>query len=107
MASIPAKIAVAKFVGQIKAVASTKFNKSELGEQPFFWQDEYGAFSFDAKRLPNYITYVNRQKEHHAQGTTIPVLERTTDAAPKIIRDEAVFYEIKDDKWRQEFEGLF
>jgi REP element-mobilizing transposase RayT len=83
--SIPSKLAVAKFIGQIKAVASTKFNKSQPGNQPFFWQDEYGAFSFDAKRLPNYVAYVNRQKEHHAQGTIIPILERTTNGSPKII----------------------
>ncbi len=106
VASIPAKIAVAKFIGQIKGVASTKFNKSGLGEQPFFWQEEYGAFSFDAKRLPNYVAYVKRQKEHHAQGTTIPILERTTDGMPKLIREKAVFYEIEDDEWRREFEGL-
>jgi putative transposase len=64
--SIPPGIAVAKFVGQVKAVASTKFNKAHPHASPFFWQEEYGAFSFDAKRLPNYIAYVDWQKEHHA-----------------------------------------
>jgi hypothetical protein len=73
--AIPPKIAVAKFIGQIKAVASTKFNKSGISEVSFFWQEEYGVFSFDGKRLPNYSAYVGRQKEHHAQGTIIPVLE--------------------------------
>ena len=92
VASIPPKIAVAKFIGQIKAVASTKFNQAELERPPFFWQEEYGAFSFDAKRLPNYIAYVERQKEHHAQGTTIPVLERTTDGIPKIIQEATAIY---------------
>ena len=51
VAAIPPKIAVAKFIGQIKAVASTKFNKSGRNEV-FFWQEEYGVFSFDSKRLP-------------------------------------------------------
>jgi REP element-mobilizing transposase RayT len=74
--SIPAKISVAKFVGQIKAVASTKFNKAYSDHPPFFWQAEYGAFTFDRKRLPNFVSYVQRQKEHHAQQTTIPILER-------------------------------
>jgi putative transposase len=103
--SIPPKIAVAKFVGQIKAVASTKFNKSEP-DNPFFWQEEYGAFSFDAKRLPNYIAYVERQKEHHAQGTIIPVLERTTNGGPKIIRESIITYAVEDADWRCELEGL-
>ena len=44
--SIPSKISVSKFIGQIKAVASTKFNKSHPNQPPFFWQNEYGAFTF-------------------------------------------------------------
>ena len=106
VASIPPKIAVSKFIGQIKAVASTKFNKSRPDHPPFFWQEEYGVFTFDAKRLPNYIAYVNRQKEHHAQGTTIPILERVDDSAPQTIRDGTINYAIGDDDWRGELEGL-
>jgi REP element-mobilizing transposase RayT len=105
--SIPPKIAVARFIGQVKAVASAKFNKSRPGDPPFFWQDEYGAFSFDAKRLPNYIAYVNRQKEHHAQGTTIPVLERTDDQGPRIMHETETFYTAEETGWRCELEALF
>jgi putative transposase len=104
--SIPPKIAVAKFIGQIKAVASTKFNKPRPDGPPFFWQREYGAFSFDARRLPNYIAYVERQKEHHAQGTTIPILERTADGFPKLIRDETTLYVVEDAAWRRELEAM-
>jgi REP element-mobilizing transposase RayT len=104
--SIPPKIAVAKFIGQIKAVASTKFNKSQPDAPPFFWQDEYGAFSFDAKRLPNYIAYVEQQKAHHAQGTIIPVLERTGEQTSKMIREPAPLYAVEDADWRRELEAL-
>ena len=56
VAAIPPKIAVSKFIGQVKAVASTKFNKSKFSKTtPLFWQEEYGVFSFDSKRLPNFI----------------------------------------------------
>ena len=75
--SIPPKIAVAKFIGQVKGVASTRFNKEHHEHPGFFWQAEYGAFTFDKRRLPNHVAYVNKQKEHHADGTTIAVLERT------------------------------
>jgi putative transposase len=105
VASIPPKIAVSTFVGQIKAVASTKFNKSQISQPPFFWQEEYGAFSFDAKRLPNFIAYVNRQKEHHRQGTIIPILERTNNGGPKIIRDATITYGMEDADWRAELES--
>ena len=106
VASIPPKIAVSKFIGQVKAVASTKFNKSGFSDQPFFWQDEYGAFSFDGKRLPNYIAYVERQKEHHAQGTTIPILERARGRGPQIIREPAIAYAAEDVAWRSELEAM-
>lgn len=101
VAAIPPKIAVAKFIGQIKAVASTKFNKLDRATV-LFWQDGYGAFSFDGKRLPNYIAYVERQKEHHAQCTTIPVLERMSGEIRRMIREPTVLYGIADERWRQE-----
>jgi putative transposase len=104
--AIPPKIAVAKFIGQIKAVASTKFNKSGASEVAFFWQEEYGVFSFDGKRLPNYIAYVERQKEHHAHDTVIPILERTDDLAVRFAHEAAVPYAVEDEFWRCELETL-
>lgn len=74
--AIPPTIGVGKFIGQVKGVASTKINKSGLLEHTFRWQEEYGAFSFDRKRLPKVVAYVEGQKQHHATGTLIPALER-------------------------------
>ena len=102
--AIPPKISVAKFVGQIKAVATTKFNKSGHPLAPIYWQEEYAAFSFDRKRLPNYIAYVERQKEHHSQGTTIPILERIEGSGVKMIRETSPFYVLNDADWRRELE---
>ena len=104
--SVPPKIAVAKFIGQVKGVAATRFNKSGLGDAPLFWQEGYGVFSFDAKRLPNYVAYVNNQKEHHAQGTIIPVLERAGEGGPKILREPVTTYAMEETDWRRELEAL-
>jgi REP element-mobilizing transposase RayT len=106
--AVPPAISVAKFVGQIKGVASTRLNKSGISEVRFEWQDEYGVFSFDAKRLPNYIAYVERQKEHHAEGTTIPILERMTreDVGPRLVRETASSYVTEVDNWRAELMEL-
>jgi REP element-mobilizing transposase RayT len=106
VAAIPPKIAAAKFIGQVKAVASTKFNKSGQGAAPFFWQEEYGIFSFDGKRLPNYIAYVERQKEHHAQSTTIPILERTDDTGVRLTHESNASYLLEEDEWRRELEAM-
>ncbi len=106
VAAIPPKIAVAKFIGQIKGAASTKFNKSGVSEVSFFWQEEYSVFSFDGKRLANYIAYVERQKEHHAQGTIIPILERTDNMVVRFAQEAAIPYAAEEEVWRRELEAL-
>jgi len=106
VAAIPPKIAVAKFIGQLKGAASTRFNKSGIREGPIFWQHGYGVFSFDRKRLPNYIAYVERQKEHHRQDTVIPILERSTDALNRTARESETLYGFEDGHWRAELEAL-
>ena len=72
------------------------------GEGSLFWQDEYGVFSFDAKRLPNYVAYVENQKTHHAQHSVIPILERTIDEDVKAMRDDQPVYGFESSQWREE-----
>ena len=55
VAMVPPKLAIATFIGQVKGVASGMTNKAGLTPVPFFWQEEYGVFSFDQKRLPNFV----------------------------------------------------
>ncbi len=107
VASIPPVIAVSKFVGQIKGATSTRFNKGGHGSV-LFWQDEYAAFTFDGKRLPNYIAYVERQKEHHGQNTTIPLLERTSgqQTGLRMVSEEAAGYWVEDEAWQRELMEL-
>lgn len=104
--SIPPKIAVSKFCGQVKATASTRYNKGDFGEDDFFWQAEFGAFSFDRKRLPNFVAYVERQKEHHANRTTIPVLERMIAPDTRPLKEDSSLYLVEDMNWRCELEAL-
>jgi REP-associated tyrosine transposase len=80
--AIPPRFAISRFIGQLKGVTSAKINNGFSLSQPFAWQEEYGVFSFDKKRLPNHVAYVARQKEHHTQGTIIPLLERTNEKQP-------------------------
>ena len=102
VASIPPKIAVATFIGQIKGVATAHFNQ-QYTDKAFYWQESYGVFSFDGKRLPNVIAYVERQKEHHAQNTIIPVLERVEgDSSQPMIREYQETYLVNDEAWHQE-----
>ena len=101
--SIPPSLAVAKFVGQIKGVASAKINTQLAATgRRFAWQESYGAFSFDAKRLPYVVDYVQNQKRHHAGQGLLPILERTDDSGVKILREEATAHLVGQELWREE-----
>lgn len=95
--SVPPKIAVSKFIGQVKAVASVRFNQSGHPSAPFYWQEEYGVFSFDRKRLPYFVTYVEQQKEHHKSRQLIPVLEKDALDPRLSIRDDTLIYGLRDE----------
>jgi putative transposase len=73
VAAVPPNLSLASFIGQVKGACSTRINKEGTR---FKWQDEYAVFSFDAKRLPPIVAYVDNQKTHHASSSLIPTLER-------------------------------
>ena len=102
--AIPPAISVAQFIGQVKGIASARFNKSGISDVRFEWQAEYGVFSFDAKRLPDSNAYVERQNEHHAKDPIIPILERMTsdDVGPRLVKEAALPYTMDQDSWRDE-----
>jgi putative transposase len=101
--SIPPSIAVANFVGQIKGITSAKFNTQfAMSDPKFAWQESYGAFSVDGKRLPHIIEYVQNQKQHHASHYLIPILERTDKSPVQLLRESATGYLTGKDTWWQE-----
>jgi putative transposase len=106
IAAVPPKLALATFIGQIKAATATRVNKLTGRDGVLQWQEEYAVFSFDRKRLPNHVAYVEDQKRHHAEATTIPALERITDANTPSLREEAAPYLLDDDQWRHELSDL-
>jgi REP element-mobilizing transposase RayT len=105
VAAIPPRIAVASFVSQAQNSAASRFNR-RTPEEPLVWADSYGAMTFDGKRLPYVIAYVERQTEHHAAGTIIPVLERTEEGAAdsRQMREVPLDYHVDGDEaawWRE------
>jgi hypothetical protein len=65
--------------------------------------------TFDGKRLPYVIAYVEQQKAHHAAGTLIPVLERTEEspAGSGVVREWAAGYdEVGEKAWWEELMGM-
>jgi putative transposase len=74
--SIPAKLAVATLVGQLKGASSHRVNELFVPHKAFAWQSEYGAFTFSENSLPRVVNYVNNQKKHHIENCLLREFER-------------------------------
>jgi putative transposase len=74
--SVPPKIALSTFIGQVKGNSSHFVNHELDVDFRFAWQAEYGVVSFGSKMLDMVVRYVRNQQRHHAEGTTIAMLER-------------------------------
>ncbi len=66
---IPAKLAVADFVGAIKANTSKHINETNKNALKFHWQDGYGAFSVSTSLTNKIVRYIDNQPEHHRVHT--------------------------------------
>ncbi|MBI5302369.1 MAG: IS200/IS605 family transposase [Chloroflexi bacterium] len=89
--SVPPKVSIADFVGQIKGAASHHINHlPKPPERLFDWQRGYSVVSFGQKDLGRVIEYVCNQKEHHKRGTIIQAMEHADelDDAPQITASE-------------------
>jgi putative transposase len=76
--SVPPKIALSTFIGQVKGNSSHFVNHELHAEIHFAWQAEYGVVSLGGKMLDMVVQYAKNQRQHHADGTTIAMLERVT-----------------------------
>lgn len=78
--SIPPKLSISDFVKGIKGSSAHHLNYGLDKPIPHFgWQRGYGIFSLGSKQLAQAVAYVQNQKTHHQQGTTIAALEQDDD----------------------------
>ena len=75
-ASIPPRIAVATYVGQLKGASSHWVTHVSGHGFPFAWQEGYGALSFGKRALPQVVEYVLDQQDRHRKQQLIPEMER-------------------------------
>ena len=79
LVQIPAKLSVADLAQGVKG-NSSRFANARLDlEDPFDWQDHYGAFSVSKRDVPKVKAYVQNQKRHHAAIKLWPALEETDE----------------------------
>jgi REP element-mobilizing transposase RayT len=74
--SVPPKIALSTFIGQVKGNSSHFVNHALDVSIYFGWQAEYGVVSFGGKMLDMVVRYAKNQRKHHTDGTTITMLEQ-------------------------------
>ncbi len=77
--TVPPKIALSRFIGEVKGNSSHAINHVVFPRHNFYWQNEYGVLSFGEKNLPTIVDYIHRQKEHHAKGTINHAMEKVEE----------------------------
>jgi len=74
--SIPPRIALAEFIGQLKGSSSHWVNHVAGYPGRFGWQEGYGVFSFSKRGLASVVRYVLEQRQRHEKGKLLLALER-------------------------------
>ncbi len=62
---IPAKLALAEFVGSLKCNTSKHINDTSGRIEKFGWQDGYGAFSVSVSQKERVLKYIENQMTRH------------------------------------------
>jgi putative transposase len=65
----PAKIAPAQIAQFLKGHSSKWIHEEFRSLRSFGWQDGYGAFTVSKSNIPDVITYIQNQREHHRKRT--------------------------------------
>lgn len=76
--SAPPNLLISDYVGKLKGSSSYYINH-EVQPKGLEWQRGYGIVTFGTKDLQWVIDYINKQKEHHKNGTTNERLEKHFD----------------------------
>ena len=61
--------ALSELMKEIKACSAKWINDNGMVNGHFEWQEGYGAFSYEKSALPNVISYIMNQKNHHTVKT--------------------------------------
>lgn len=75
VASVPPKVSISDFVGQLKGASAHHINHLPGALGNFGWQRGYGAISIGPSGLDKAIEYVRDQKAHHRENMVVRALE--------------------------------
>ncbi len=66
---IPKNMAVSEAMKQLKGGSSTAINQAGILNQHFGWQDGYSVYAVSSSSIPNVVSYIANQREHHKVKT--------------------------------------
>ena len=66
---------ISRLVGEIKGISSHLMTHEIRPNEFFRWQSSYGAFTVSHQALDLVRSYILNQKQHHANGSTVPEIE--------------------------------
>jgi REP element-mobilizing transposase RayT len=69
LAKFKPAISVSEMLNKIKANSSKWANDHKMKMRKFAWQEGYAAFSVSESQVPNLVTYIRNQAEHHRKQT--------------------------------------
>ena len=75
----PAVINIPKLMQQVKGNSSTRVRKGLRPDELFGWQDGYAVYSVCPRHIQHIIQYIENQKQHHYDGTTVDEWEETDE----------------------------
>jgi putative transposase len=62
---------ISALMQNVKAESTKWINHNQFTPGKFAWQEGYGAFSYSKRDVPNVISYIQNQQEHHKKKTFI------------------------------------
>lgn len=60
---------ISDLVREIKKSSHSFINEKKFCKSKFYWQEGFGAFSYNHSMLNRIISYINNQKNHHKTKT--------------------------------------
>jgi len=62
---VPPVVPISEFLKQVKGASSQWIHETFAELRDFWWQDGYAAFTVSKSALPDVLSYVRNQAEHH------------------------------------------
>ena len=83
---------ISSIIQNVKTESSKWINREYSLEQPFAWQEGFGAFSYSKSHVPRVIRYIKNQQNHHQQITFLEEYKKILDAFEVEYDDRYLFH---------------